>query len=83
MGKKEAESFTRQRIAIPALGYMKKAFMSSNMTGKEKGLHFILVLILFTEWQPEKYYNDTFMQSCEECYGGALFENLFKMSFPF
>lgn len=61
---------------------MSKAFKLSNMTGKEKGLYFVLVLILFTEWQPEKYHNGTLMQSCEECYGSALFEN-FLISFPF
>lgn len=48
-------------IAIPALEYMKKAFKPSNMTGKEKGLYFVLVLILFTEWQPEKYHIDILM----------------------
>lgn len=67
-------------IAIPVLEYVRKAFKPSNMTSKEKGLYSVLVLILFTEWQPEKYHNGTLMQSLGECFAVLFLKTFYLVS---
>ncbi len=66
-------------IAIPAVEKMRKAFKLSNMTGKERVLYFVWVLNLFTEWQTEKYYNGTMMQSLEGSVIGVLFLKILSL----
>lgn len=55
--------------AISILEEMRGAFKLSNMTGRERVLYFVWIPNLFTEWQPEKYYNGIFDEKFEgECY---------------